>query len=1472
MTAAADNIISITCQPDTNLNILQYSVLRIRIRVGRRDGDMRGSFRVVVRTNINQSQRVRRQIIDEVEKGQSYSTDYYDLPTIYNPFSDEFYADVLVYEVGYFEFKVRVESSRTDEPWVKWMPGANVGISVTPVEYGRDNAVYCAFIRQFGDNKDRASLKNPRLEQTIQELESQGAYVIGPGGDFTRFTKELPFIIKELGVRIIHLLPINPVPTSYGRMGLYGSPYATTDYFGIDQGYGSFSRYKTIEDQLVDVTSTIHGLGAKVILDMVINHTGWASSILFTHRQWIKADRDRQIISPGAWGVTWGDLVELDYSHQDLWQYMAKVFLVWCQRGIDGFRLDAGYKIPQEVWRYIIARVREEFPNTLFLLEGLGGPWATTEKLLTEGMMNWAYSELFQNYTRRQIVDYLRYAQRISATKGTMVHYAETHDNDRLATKGKAYALMRLYVCGFTSFSGAWGFTNGVEWLATEKIDVHRNSGLNWGSSDNLVREIKKINEILRGNPAFWQRDNLEMAEVGNDEVLAFVRSNSDYSNVVACAINLNCQQAQRITWDFAEKSLKEHTTANTYLYELLGGGVRELPQTKIVELKLAAGDCQIYRLETTPTPREPRAEAIYEVEPDKIALIYRILLSRFQPHEVGRINQEKLLRSVTNFRKFIVLVNTAQLEELAEGDLSAMLAKVEEKTLNRYSAIWTFDEGNKEYIIPGDKWLITQTLIACTAYLKTAETMLSMDAIRSEDGSGFLTFFPPLRENQRAALTFNWKIQHEDMIKREWQEGEYHILSIPSGIVAAAQPKVYPLRLSKDELQEEFATVLLSNGKGGYCQCPAHPGKWNSKYDGLLVVTPEMTKPAERLALVKAFRETIKVGEKYFDLDESFLINFTRFPHPLWEYIYDDGEFFLHIERKIIMPAGENSLYINYKLRRANAGVTLYCKCYLECRNPHEQLKANDALQQHYSRCCRSLTDEKGVEFSPRADTKVKVVCRSGRYIEQPLWTFNVYFPQDDERGLPARGDIFSPGVFSCELSRDESQGFLITTHTDRQAEFPGSRIEIAENKRVKDLLSKAVAAPARKDSLIRILITALDQFIVHTGKKWLMAGGYPWLPAGTREGLYCVGGLLAAGREDVAADVILNAAATQSDGLLTDWIDIGGQKPTNVEAALRLFVAADSLVKATNDNAFWERQTEGGSTVRQALVDIYNKLTDPGRKEGPRLDESSGLLYCPAGYSWMNTQYPQATPREGYPVEIQSLWYQALAVAAKIYPEQSQRAAQLRELIAQKFMSLYWNEQVGYLADVLSAQRRTAAGQATADTAMRYNQLSAVHADLVPQRQARQIVDTVARKLLIPGGLRSLSREALSVPLKVYDERGQLLMDPRMPYQGWCRGDERARRLAYHNGTAWPVAYPSFIEARARIGGFSESAVRRALAFFEPAWSQFASDGIGTISEMKDGNYPHRPRGCYAYAPAVAETLRVYMQLKYQLPQERK
>ena len=123
------------------------------------------------------------------------------------------------------------------------------------------------------------------------------------------------------------------------------------------------------------------------MLDLVINHTGWGSAEWEEHPEWFVRKHDGEFESPGAWNVVWEDLVEMDQRHVTLWDYLANAFLIWCRRGVDGFRCDAGYKIPPHVWQFITAKVRREFPNTVFLLEGLGGPWEATEACLAEGGM-----------------------------------------------------------------------------------------------------------------------------------------------------------------------------------------------------------------------------------------------------------------------------------------------------------------------------------------------------------------------------------------------------------------------------------------------------------------------------------------------------------------------------------------------------------------------------------------------------------------------------------------------------------------------------------------------------------------------------------------------------------------------------------------------------------------------------------------------------------------------------------------------------------------------------------------------------------------------------------------------------------------------------------------------------------------------------------------------------------------------------
>jgi hypothetical protein len=179
-------------------------------------------------------------------------------------------------------------------------------------------------------------------------------------------------------------------------------------------------------------------------------------------------------------GVVWEDLVELDHSNPGSVGISGRCFFEWCRRGVDGFRCDAGYKIPVPAWRYITARVQRSFRKRFSFWKGLGGSWEATENLLTEGAMQWCYSELFQNHSRQEVRGYLDYALKQSARTGLYVHYSETHDNNRLAQLGRTGRFAKPAV-RLDQYQWRLWLYCGVEWLAPEKIQVHQSRGLAWG-------------------------------------------------------------------------------------------------------------------------------------------------------------------------------------------------------------------------------------------------------------------------------------------------------------------------------------------------------------------------------------------------------------------------------------------------------------------------------------------------------------------------------------------------------------------------------------------------------------------------------------------------------------------------------------------------------------------------------------------------------------------------------------------------------------------------------------------------------------------------------------------------------------------------------------------------------------------------------------------------------------------------------
>ena len=333
--------------------------------------------RALLRTNLGRAAELRREIISAHAGGAAAAgASWRDLPM--QETADGWQVELPLAEAGYFKAKVYLLDAKG---WQHWPDGRDVGISVHPNFARTANTIYCAFTRLFGAIKNLASARDEKLEAQIKPLDEKDFTVIPPSGKLRDLARQLPHIVQKLGCRILHLLPIHPTPATYARFGRFGSPYAALDLTAIDPALVEFDRRTTGVDQFCELTFAAHSLGARVFLDIVINHTGWGSVLQENSPEFFLKNPDGTFASPGAWGTIWEDLVELKQDDCALWDKIADALLIWCRRGTDGFRCDAGYKIPVAAWQYIIARIQNEFPETIFLLEGLGGSWEATENL-----------------------------------------------------------------------------------------------------------------------------------------------------------------------------------------------------------------------------------------------------------------------------------------------------------------------------------------------------------------------------------------------------------------------------------------------------------------------------------------------------------------------------------------------------------------------------------------------------------------------------------------------------------------------------------------------------------------------------------------------------------------------------------------------------------------------------------------------------------------------------------------------------------------------------------------------------------------------------------------------------------------------------------------------------------------------------------------------------------------------------------
>ena len=1439
---------TVTMIPGPEEMLVRYLGDRLTFRVG----SPISKARAFLRTTLGRASIGRQITISEQRRrlarvqGQSFLPDelpaesvWRDVPMI----KDEqgWQVTLALLEVGFFEAKTYL----IDEAGTyHWPDGNNFRLSVHPNLARTGNTIYCAFVRMFGPTKTLTkTLDDPQLAQ-LKRLDDQGYTVIPPSGKLRDLQWELPHIFETLNCRILHLLPVNPTPTTYARFGRFGSPYACQDLTAIDPALVEFDRRTTGVEQFCELTHAVHCRQGRVFLDVVINHTGWGSKEMDQYPEWFLRSQDGHFVNPGAWGTVWEDLAEIDHASPLSWDYLAEVFLIWCRRGVDGFRCDAGYKVPVPCWKYVVARVRDEFPDTVFLLEGLGGAWEATQALMQEGGMQWAYSELFQNYSPTDVSTYLDHCLVQSNKSGVLVHYSETHDNDRLARQGREWSLLRNRLSGLSSVSGAFGFTCGVEWLAMEKVNVHSSRGLSWGNQQDILQELARLNQILAEHPCFFDGATTTRLSNASSPLYALLRTSPTNLDRVLVLINLDPLSAHTF-------SLPQQT------YESFGGPRFDLLQTTIVD-RAPEGDAQGLRwtlepLEALCLATHPQFNEFggheYRTARARAAFAFQSLSEVMKPEHCGHLSWEDLALQVdTDPRLFL-----ASLARLSGTEGNVHLRPTTQS--GEYVNVVTWEECDRSRVlmIPPQHWLLVKLEQPFRARLavKGQVGMKHRESVAVRGGH-VVSFYADEMVSASVDATL---IVECLLMPCRTLDGSIRFLSKEPN---SKRESLVPTIRSDDP--ERWSMVLLTNGRGAMARFCVDLGSVKSKYDCLLGANLHDSLPVDRHVFVKRARVWVDAGGLISRLDERHLVSFCLEPIPTWHFrvATATGNFALISMHAQMVPL-LNTTILCFKLESGVQEVMLklIVRVDIEDRSFHNETHRNSVSETHFRDHCRSLRDSVGFEFTPAKDRQLKVFSSDGKFFLGEEWSQGIEHPIEQARGQVGTGDAFSPGWFELPLKVGGDIQLVMTSEPETLASPKAAVLESC-NLMVDDGVSQTFE---------RRLKRAIRAFIVQRNDQKTVVAGYPWFLDWGRDTLICARGLIAAGFIEDVRGLLVTFGRFEDCGTLPNTIhgtDASNRDTT--DAPLWYGIVCEELAEVVGDSLYQLPVDAKGRTLLQVLESIAHHYVN-GTPNGIHVDKDTGLVWSPSHCTWMDTNHPAGTPREGYPIEIQALWIRLLQ---QLYRRTGSNAwAALAEQATASFHQLYWLESEGYFADCLLAKSGCSARQATVNNDFRNNCLFAITLELVEGERAQQTVEAAIRWLVVPGALRSLAPKPVRQGAPIVGSNGQLLNDPFVPYWGQYQGDEDTRRKpAYHNGTAWTWTFPTFCEAVAKAWQFSPESTAAARAWLGSVDRLLEEGCIGHLPEVLDGNAPHLPGGCDAQAWSATEALRVWRILNENTP----
>lgn len=640
----------------------------------------------------------------------------------------------------------------------------------------------------------------------------------------------------------------------------------------------------------------------------------------------------------------------------------------------------------------------------------------------------------------------------------------------------------------------------------------------------------------------------------------------------------------------------------------------------------------------------------------------------------------------------------------------------------------------------------------------------------------------------------------------------------------------------------------IITNGIGGYASLSLICSN-NRRYHGLLV---SALKPptGRQLFLSNILEELVfpdgshvslssfKTGDGYINDGFSHLqrVNYGYLP----EFVYSYRD--IIIKKKVAMKYGQNTTVLQYEIRNGSSEAVFKLSPLINNRDHHHSSKSRDLkfkveLKAH------------GVSiFHQDSETGLGMFSRECEiHSFDNCFFYNMFYGAEQERGLEDTEDHFMPGCFNIELKPLETKivSFSATTekYTSKESDSLGQweipegvdagEVIVQEENRLRLIQKRS----GFSNEFCRRLVLAADSFIVYrrsTDSKTIIAG-YPWFTDWGRDTMIALSGLtLVTGRYEDARDILLTFSKYTYNGLIPNMFPDNGEKPAynSVDAALWYFDAVNSYLEYTGDYRFVRKH------IYSCLKQICSSFTqgtvyDIGMTEDGLITAGNECTQL----TWMDAKVGDwvVTPRQGKAVEINALWYNALMVMSKLASkfDDEDIYTRMAENTKLSFERVFWNNKSQCLYDVVNSSGK--------DESIRPNQILAVGLayPVIDGEKAVRIIQKVWSELYTPYGLRTIA-----------------VNDPA--YRGLYHGGPFERDGAYHQGTVWAWLLGRFIKAYVRFEAGGEQTGHNALDFISPFVDHIKDGGLGSISEIFDGDNPHYPRGCFAQAWSVSEILR--------------